>query len=85
LRAAGGGSLLETPAIIAKAHSNGLEEINQRSLKGFMGSEHLAFKRFGMNAVYYLLMVHTHFITEAFRKDVAQDILSQRCYSTKLR
>jgi hypothetical protein len=85
LRAAGGGSLLETPAIIAKAHSNGLEELNHRSIKEFMGSEHLPFKRFGMNAAYYLLMVLAHFITEAFRQDVAQDILPQRCYPTKLR
>jgi len=85
LRDAGGGALLETPAIIHKAHSNGLEELNHRSIKEFMGSEHLPFKRFGMNAAYYYLMILAHFITEAFRKDVAEDVIPQRCYPTRLR
>jgi len=85
LRAAGGGALMEAPAIISQAHSNGLEELNHRSIKEFMGSEHLPFKRFGMNAAYYYLMVLAHFITEAFRKDVAEDVIPQRCYPTRLR
>ena len=76
---------MEAPAIISQAHSNGLEELNHRSIKEFMGSEHLPFKRFGMNAAYYYLMVLAHFITEAFRKDVAEDVIPQRYYPTRLR
>ena len=81
---AGQGHLLRTDEIIRMAHYNGAEELN-RSIKEFMGSEHLSFKRFGMNGAYYYIMVIAHFLTEAYRTDVALDVLPQRCYPTKLR
>lgn len=71
--------------IVKLAHQNGEEELNHRSIKEFMGSEHLPFHRFGMNGAYYFLMVISHFLMESFRKDVAGDIIPQRCYPTRVR
>lgn len=82
---AGQSHLLRTDEIIRMAHHNGAEELNHRSIKEFMGSEHLPFKRFGMNGAYYSIMVIAHFLTEAYRTDVAGDLLPQRCYPTTLR
>ncbi|HEX2958388.1 MAG TPA: IS1380 family transposase [Chitinispirillaceae bacterium] len=77
--------LLETAEIVKLAHRNGEEELNHRSIKEFMGSEHLPFKNFGMNGAYYSLMVISHSLMEAFRYDVTRDILPKRCYATRLR
>ena len=85
LRAAGRADLLGVEGIIRLVHSNGLEELNHRSIKEFMGKESLPFKRFGQNAAYYSLMVIAHFLTESFRVDIAKDILPIRCYATKFR
>lgn len=77
--------LLKTEAIVKLAHHNGEEELNHRSIKDLMGSEQLPFTNFGMNGAYYSLMVISHFLMESFRKDVASDILTNRCYATRLR
>jgi hypothetical protein len=82
---AGQGQLLQTDEIIRLAHQNGTEELNHRSIKEFMGSEHLPFKRFGINGAYYFMMVIANFLTEAYRQDVAQDIFPKPCYPTTLR
>lgn len=78
-------NLLETAGIVKLAHHNGEEELNHRSIKEFMGSEHLPFKNFGMNGAYYSLMVISHLMMESFRCDVASDIIPKRCYATRLR
>jgi hypothetical protein len=77
--------LMQPDEIVKLAHQNGEEELNHRSIKEFMGSEHLPFTHFGMNGAYYSIMVISHFLMEAFRKDVALDILPQRCYATRIR
>lgn len=77
--------MLKTESIVKLAHHNGEEELNHRSIKEFMGSEHLPFTNFGMNGAYYALMVISHFVMESFRKDVAEDIIPRRCYATRLR
>jgi hypothetical protein len=51
------GDLMKTEAIVKLAHQNGEEELNHRSIKEFMGSEHLPFENFGMNGAFYALMV----------------------------
>ena len=78
-------NLLSVKGIVKLAHRNGEEELNHRSIKNFMGSEHLPFNRFGMNGAYYSFMVISHFLMEAFRIDVLADILPNRCYPTTLR
>jgi len=85
LISAGEAHLLCTAAIIRMAHTNGAEELNHRSVKEFMGTEHLPFKRFGMNGAFYYFMVISHFLTEAYRQDVAIDTLPNRCYPTTFR
>lgn len=79
------GNLLQAEEIVKLAHQNGEEELNHRSIKEFMGSEHLPFTRFGMNGAYYSLMVISHFLMESFRIDIATDILPNRCYATRVR
>jgi len=79
------GDLMKTEAIVKLAHQNGEEELNHRSIKEFMGSEHLPFENFGMNGAFYALMVIGHFIMESFRHDVLKDILPNRCYATRIR
>lgn len=81
----GHSKLMRTEEIVKLAHQNGEEELNHRSIKEFMGSEHLPFHRFGMNGAYYFLMVISHFIMESFRKDIACDIIPKRCYPTRVR
>jgi hypothetical protein len=79
------GNLIKTEEIVKLAHHNGEEELNHRSIKEFMGSEHLPFTNFGMNGAYYFLMVISHFLMESFRKDIANEIIPCRCYATRLR
>lgn len=82
---AGEGHLLEAAQVISLAHENGAEELNHRSIKEFMGTERLPFKRFGMNGAYYYLMVIAHILSEAYRHDVAAEVLPRRSYPTTLR
>lgn len=85
LIAVGKENLLNADEIIKMAHTNGAEELNHRSIKEFMGTEHLPFKRFGMNGAYYYFMVIAQFMTESYRLDVASGVLPRRCYPTTLR
>jgi hypothetical protein len=82
---AGHQALLQTVEIIRLAHQNGTEELNHRSIKEFMGSEQLPFKRFGMNGAYYSIMVIANFLLEAYRQDVAEEVFPKPCYPTTLR
>ena len=77
--------LMKTEAVVKLAHHNGEEELNHRSIKEFMGSEHLPFTHFGMNGAYYFLMVISHFLMETFRNDVASKVLPLRCYAARVR
>lgn len=77
--------LMKTEEIVKLAHRNGEEELNHRSIKEFMVSEHLPFTNFGMNGAYYFLIVISHFLMESFRKDIANDIITGRCYATRIR
>jgi hypothetical protein len=78
-------SYLTGTGIAGLAHKNGAEELNHRSIKEFMGSEHLPFKRFGMNGAYYGIMLIAHTLMEAFRCDILHDVIPQRCYPTRIR
>ena len=78
-------NLVKTEEIVKLAHHNGEEELNHCSIKDFMGSEQLPFTNFGMNGAYYSLMVISHFLMESFRKDIASNLIPDRCYATRLR
>jgi len=71
--------------ILELAHGRGESELIHRSVKEFMGREHLPFQRFGMNAAYYLFQVISHFLLECFRRDVAGEIIPLRSYPDTIR
>lgn len=71
--------------ILELAHGRGTSELVHRSVKEFMGREHLPFKNFGMNAAYYFFQVMGHFILECFRRDVAGDVLPLASYPNTVR
>jgi hypothetical protein len=82
---AGYGEYLKSSKIIEIFHQRGTSELNHRSFKEFMGSEHLSFKRFGMNGAYYYLMVIAHFLFESYKYDVSGDVIPITSYPTKFR
>ena len=77
---AGYGEYMSCEKIIELAHSRGCRELNHRSFKDFMGSEHLPFKRFGMNGAYYYMMLISHFLFESYKRDVCGDVIPATIY-----
>jgi hypothetical protein len=71
--------------ILELAHGRGQSELIHRSLKEFMGREHLPFQRFGMNAAYYLFQTIAHFLLECFRRDVAGEVIPLMSYPGTIR
>jgi hypothetical protein len=85
---AGCSEYLAAEGIISLAHGRGKNELVNRSLKDFMGSEHLPFKNFGMNAAYYYLMVIGHVMITSYNLDVLQKHVPQigpACYPQTIR
>lgn len=85
LKAAGGEHYFETETIIQKSHERGADELIHRSIKELATKEQLPFKSFGMNRAYYLLLVITHFIFEAYKQDVTHDIMPITVYPNTFR
>jgi len=65
-------SLVECEGIISLAHGRGKSELTNRSLKEFMVTEKLPFKRFGMNSAYYYLMLIGHFLMSSYNRDIVE-------------
>lgn len=82
---AGYGEYMSADKIIELAHSRGCRELNHRSFKDFMGTEHLPFKRFGMNGAYYYMMLISHFLFESYKRDVCEDVIPVTSYPTTFR
>lgn len=85
LKAAGYEKYLEVKEIIKLSHSKGNDELLHRSLKEFAGKEQLPFKKFGMNAAYYYILVITHFLFETYKIDVTDEIVPIKSYPTTFR
>lgn len=89
LKTVGHEKLTLAEGIIECAHNRGNNELCNRSLKDFMTSEKLPFKRFGMNTAYYYLMVIAHTLYESYKDDVVNkaDIqnIKAHCYPTTFR
>lgn len=80
--------MLRSRRDIRIAHGRGCNELTNRSLKDFMTAEHLPFKRFGMNAAYYYLMVIGHFLMDCYVRDAVEETVPQiqaNCYPTTVR
>lgn len=85
LKAAGGDHYFEAKTIIQKSHQRGSDELIHRSIKELATKEQLPFDRFEMNRTYYLLLVITHFIFEAYKQDVTLDIIPTTVYPNTFR
>ena len=86
--AAGCTEYLTAHGIISLAHDRGKSELVNRSLKDFMGTEHLPFKNFGMNAAYYYLSVIGHLLLESYKIDVLHEhvpVINKTCYPETVR
>ncbi len=87
LKNTGNEDYLKTKRIIEIGHGRGKSELTNRSIKDFMTSEQMPFKRFGMNSAYYYLMLIGHALLCAYQEDVVKDIvpIAANCYPTTLR
>jgi hypothetical protein len=70
--------------LIKLSHSKGKGELVHRSIKEFATKEQLPFKKFGMNKVYYYLLVITHFLFETYKVDVTSEVISSKSYPNTL-
>jgi len=75
---------LTAAGIIETYHQQGSDELVHRALKEF-GSERLPFKRFTQNAAFYYCMLVAFFLYEAFKEDVASEVVPVACYANTLR
>ncbi len=85
LLAAGGEDYFNAETIVRKSHERGADELIHRSLKELATKEQLPFKSFGMNRAYYFLLVITHFILEAYKRDITADVIPLNVYPTTFR
>lgn len=82
---AGGEKYLEAEGIISLAHRRGANELVHRSIKELATKEQLPFKKMGMNRAYYYLLVITHFLFEAYKRDVGSEVLPITSYPNTFR
>ncbi len=82
---AGGAAYLKADQIISLNHSRGKGELNHRSLKEFATKEQLPFEQFGMNRAYYYFLLISHFLFEAYKRDVTYDVIPISSYPTTFR
>jgi hypothetical protein len=89
LKSAGHEELISSEKIIECAHNRGCNELCNRSLKDFMTSEKLPFKRFAMNAAYYYFMLIAHTLYESYKEDIVNKAeippVKAHCYPTTFR
>lgn len=85
LRAASGEHYFNTEAIIQLSHKRGADELIHRSIKEMATKEQLPFKKFGMNRTYYFLLVISHFIFEAYKRDVTVGTIPISVYPNTFR
>jgi hypothetical protein len=85
LRAAGGNEWFEAETIVRKSHERGADELIHRSIKELATKEQLPFKSFGMNRAYYFMLVFTHFIFEAYKRDVTAQVIPITVYPNTFR
>ena len=81
----GGEAWLHPEKIIAANHQRGKGELNHRSIKEFATRENLPFEKFAMNRAWYQLLVISHFLYEAYKRDVAYDVIPVTVYPNTFR
>ncbi len=63
--------------LIKFSHSKSKGELVHRSVKGFATKGQLPFEKFGMNRVYYYLLVLSHFLFETYKADVTAEVVAK--------
>ena len=76
---------LTAEGLISFSHSKGKGELVHRSLKELATKEQLPFEKFGMNMVYYYLLVITHFLFETYKFDVTDEVVPLKSYPNTFR
>jgi hypothetical protein len=84
LTEAGHADWLADEGILGLAHGRGSDELVHRALKDF-GTEQLPFQRFESNAAFYQVMLLAFNLYEAFKEDVAKEVVPVASYATTLR
>ncbi|MEA3451732.1 MAG: hypothetical protein U9Q83_07490 [Bacteroidota bacterium] len=69
-----------TKRLINFSHSKGKGELVHCSLKELATKEPLTFDKFGMNMVYYYLIVITHFLFETYKFDITNERVPLKSY-----
>jgi hypothetical protein len=85
LVAAGGQEYLKAETIIDLDHGRGRSELVHRSQKEFATKEQFPFERMGMNRAYYYFLLMSHFLHEAYKRDITFDVLPVTSYPTRFR
>ena len=85
LRLAGGQKYFEIKNIIALSHQRGADELIHRSIKELATKEQLPFKSFGMNRAYYYMLAISHFMFEAYKRDITHDVIPVTSYPNTFR
>ena len=82
---AGAPEYLQPETIIRLDHRRGKGELTHRALKEFATKEQLPFERMGMNRAYYYFLVISHFLYEAYKCDLGEEIVPMTCYPNTFR
>ena len=85
LKKAGGQKYFKAENIISLSHQRGADELIHRSIKELATKEQLPFKKMGMNRAYYFLLVISHFVFEAYKRDVTNDVIPISSYPNTFR
>ncbi len=85
LRATDGSHYFEAETVVRKSHARGVDELIHRSIKELATKEQLPFKSFKMNRAYYFMLVITHFIYEACKRDVTAQVIPVTVYLNTFR
>ncbi len=85
LKKAGKEDLITADSIISLAHKRGKDELIHRSIKELATKEQLPFKHMEMNRAYYYLLAISHFLFEAYKRDVTYEVLPIESYPNTFR
>lgn len=85
LKQAGVAEYVQAENIIRLDHRRGLGELTHRALKEFATKEQLPFEHLGMNRAYYYFLVISHFLYEAYKRDLGEELVPITCYPDTFR
>lgn len=69
---------------IGEYHKRGADELVHKGIKDF-GTEQMPFYRFEANAVFYYLMIISFNLFESYKRDVAKNVISIKCFAGTFR